>query len=161
MAATAVVDVGIAFNINNAARQDVALLLNLNNLCTGWQPLHRIQFAHSMGDMIVPYGNYLAFCEAHPDGENDWYRIDNTFSDQDHLSAGTAFVMKLGTEFFDYFQWIDAAAPTDIKTVYGLPFTVYGLPFTVDSWYDLQGRKVQSTAKKGVYILNGKKVVIK
>ena len=39
--------------------------------------------------------------------------------------------------------------------------TVYGLPFTVDSWYDLQGRKVQSTAKKGVYILNGKKVVIK
>ena len=27
--------------------------------------------------------------------------------------------------------------------------------------YDLQGRKVQSTAKKGVYIINGKKVVIK
>ena len=30
-----------------------------------------------------------------------------------------------------------------------------------DGWYDLQGRKVESTAQKGVYVKNGKKVVIK
>ena len=30
-----------------------------------------------------------------------------------------------------------------------------------DSWYDLNGRKVNAPTKKGVYILNGKKVVIK
>ena len=32
---------------------------------------------------------------------------------------------------------------------------------STDAVYDLQGRKVQNTAKKGVYIVNGKKVVIK
>ena len=30
-----------------------------------------------------------------------------------------------------------------------------------DSWYDLSGRKVTKPTKKGVYILNGKKVVVK
>ena len=30
-----------------------------------------------------------------------------------------------------------------------------------DSWYDLNGRKVNKPTKKGVYILNGKKVVVK
>ena len=46
---------------------------------------------------------------------------------------------------------------------------VYGLPFTVDSYYDLQGRKVVNGSwsmlngqlKKGLYIVNGKKVVIR
>ncbi|MBQ6768626.1 MAG: hypothetical protein IJP46_08205 [Prevotella sp.] len=138
------------------AYEDMHSALVANNVCTGWQPLHRIQFAHSKGDMIVPYGNYLAFCEAHPDGEDDWYRVDNTFSDKDHLNAGTAFVMSLGTKFFDYFQWIDAAAPTDVKTVYGLPLTVYG------SVYDLQGRKLQGKpTQKGIYIMNGRKTIVK
>ena len=47
--------------------------------------------------------------------------------------------------------------------------TVYGLPFTVDSYYDLQGRKVVNGSwsmvngqlKKGVYIVNGRKTVVK
>ncbi len=40
--------------------------------------------------------------------------------------------------------------------------TVYGLPFTVDSYYDLQGRKVvNGQLKKGVYIVNGRKTVVK
>ncbi len=53
------------------AYEDMHNALVANNVCTGWQPLHRIQFAHSKGDMIVPYGNYLAFQDAHPDGEDD------------------------------------------------------------------------------------------
>ena len=47
--------------------------------------------------------------------------------------------------------------------------TVYGLPFTVDSYYDLQGRKVVNGSwsmvngqlKKGVYIVNGRKTIVK
>ena len=52
------------------AYEDMHYALKSNNVCTGWQPQHRIQFAHSKGDMVVPYGNYLAFRDAHPDGEN-------------------------------------------------------------------------------------------
>jgi len=34
--------------------------------------------------------------------------------------------------------------------------------FATDDWYDLNGRKIEGRpVKKGVYIVNGKKVVIK
>ena len=40
--------------------------------------------------------------------------------------------------------------------------TVDSLQFTVDSWYTIDGRKLQGKpTKKGMYILNGKKVVVK
>ncbi len=29
--------------------------------------------------MVVPYGNYLAFRDAHPNGEDNMYRIDKIF----------------------------------------------------------------------------------
>lgn len=104
--------------------------------------------------MIVPYGNYLAFRDAHPDGEGDIYRIDNTFSNSDHLSAGTAFLMKLGTAFYDAFQWIDAATPTGISD--NKRETI-----TNNHCYDLQGRRVSGKPmQKGLYIVNGKLVVI-
>lgn len=32
---------------------------------------------------------------------------------------------------------------------------------TIDSWYDLQGRKVKSSQRKGIYIRNGKKYIVK
>lgn len=78
------------------AYEDMRYALESNNVCTGWKPQHRIQFAHSKGDMVVPYGNYLAFHNAHPNGLDDMYRIDNTFSKSDHLDAGTMFLMGLG-----------------------------------------------------------------
>ena len=138
------------------AYEDMRYALVSNNVCTGWEPQHRIQFAHSKGDMVVPYGNYLAFHDAHPDGEGDMYRIDNTFSSSDHLSAGTVFVLGLGTSYFDYFQWIDNATPTGIKTM----ADVRG-PMS-DAWYTIDGRRLSGKpTQKGLYIINGKKVVIK
>lgn len=50
--------------------------------------------------------------DAHPDGENDMYRIDDTFSDSDHLKTGSSFMTKLAIDFISYFEWIDAAPPT-------------------------------------------------
>ena len=144
------------------AYEDMYYALVSNDICTDWEPQHRIQFAHSKGDMIVPYSNYLAFHNAHPDGEGDMYRIDNTFSDSDHLNSGTKFLMKLGSDFFDNFQWIDAAIPTAIKTV-----TDVRGPKS-DVWYTIDGRRVlspltshPSPLKRGLYIVNGKLVVIK
>lgn len=136
------------------AYEDMRNALETNNLCTGWQPMHRIQFAHSKGDMVVPYGNYLAFHDAHPDGENDMYRIDNTFSEKDHLSAGTSFVMKLAIDFIDYFQWIDAADPTGIIDTPRLN------PDVKNAVYDLQGRQLNGAPnRKGIYIRNRQKFI--
>ena len=138
------------------AYEDMRYALVSNNVCTGWEPQHRIQFAHSKGDMIVPYGNYLAFHDAHPDGEDKMYRINNEFSKDDHLSAGTMFLMGLGTEYFSYFQWIDEATPTGIKTM----ADVRG-PMS-DAWYTLDGRKLQGKpTTKGMYIYNGRKLIVK
>ena len=33
--------------------------------------------------------------------------------------------------------------------------------WSMDTWYDLSGRKVNKPTKKGVYIMNGRKVVVK
>ena len=33
--------------------------------------------------------------------------------------------------------------------------------FATATWYDLNGRKVAAPTKKGIYIMNGKKVVVK
>lgn len=138
------------------AYEDMRYALTSNNVCTGWEPQHRIQFAHSKGDMVVPYGNYLAFRDAHPDGEGTMYRVDNTFSSSDHLSAGTVFVMGLGTNFFDAFQWIDNATPVGIKTV-----TEVRSPMS-DAWYTIDGRRLSGKpTQKGLYIVNGRKVVVK
>ena len=137
------------------AYEDMRYALESNNVCTGWQTQHRIQFAHSKGDTVVPYGNYLAFRDAHPDGENDMYRIDDTFSDSDHLKTGSTFMTKLAIDFIDYFEWIDAAQPTGIKTMSDVRSMMS------DVWYDLNGRKLTGRpTKKGIYIHNGKKVVI-
>ena len=138
------------------AYEDMHYALVSNNVCTGWEPQHRIQFAHSKGDMIVPYSNYLAFRDAHPDGEGDMYRIDNTFSDSDHLRSGTAFMMALGTNFFDDFQWIDAATPTGIKTMPDVRGT------KSDVWYTIDGRRLTGKpTRKGLYIRNGRKVAVR
>jgi hypothetical protein len=105
--------------------------------------------------MVVPYGNYLSFRDAHPDGENDMYRIDDTFSDSDHLKTGSSFMTKLAIDFISYFEWIDAAPPTGIKTMADVRSMM------ADAWYDLNGRKLAGRpAKKGVYVHQGKKVVM-
>ncbi len=36
-----------------------------------------------------------------------------------------------------------------------------GAERTIDNWYDLQGRKVKSSQRKGIYIRNGKKYIVK
>ena len=141
--------------VTGDAYEDMRYALESNNVCRDWQPQHRIQFAHSKGDMIVPYANYLAFYNARPSGENDLYRIDNTFSSSDHLSAGTTFLMKLSLDFIGNFAWIDASRPTGIRTVADVR------NMKDDAWYDLSGRKLNGKpTRKGVYVYQGKKVVV-
>ena len=49
--------------------------------------------------------------------------------------------------------WIDGGDTTGIKTI-------ENSPFTIENFYDLQGRKVAKPTK-GLYIKNGKKVIVK
>ena len=89
------------------------------------------------------------------DGPYDLYRIDNTFSSSDHLSAGTTFLMKLSLDFIGNFAWIDASRPTGIRTVADVR------NMKDDAWYDLSGRKLNGKpTRKGVYVYQGKKVVV-
>ena len=141
-----------------------------NSVVTGWEPKHRIQFYHSRADMVVPYGNYLAFRDAHPDGENSIYRIDDTFSSSDHMDAATLFFLELciAESFVPHFQWISEAATQtgiDTKPMVNGQWSMNN----DDSWYTLDGRKldgvgtgsVPARLRKGIYIHNGRKVVIK
>lgn len=133
-----------------------------NSVATGWEPKHRIQFYHSRGDMVVPYGNYLAFRDAHPEGENSMYRIDDTFTDSDHMDAATIFFVELCVtgSFVPHYQWIsEGATQTGIKDIYDLP--IYNLQFDTNAWYTLDGRRLNGKpTTKGIYIHNNVKVVI-
>ena len=142
------------------AAQTLHRALADNSLITGWEPQHRIQFFHSKHDVIVPYGNYLAFRDAHPQGENSMYRVDDTFSESDHVDAGAVFLMMLLTtkSYGAYFNWICEGGTTNI-----IPTTNYtNYTNSDDAWYSLDGRRLYGKpTAKGIYINNGKKVVIK
>ena len=140
------------------AFKDLHRALADNSVAAGWEPKHRIQFVHSKGDMVVPYGNFLSFREAHPDGEGTLYRIDDSFT-TDHIDVGTLFYLNLTTTgtYGEYFQWLDESGTTGIQNVQCSMFNVQS-----ENWYDLQGRKLPGKpTQKGIYINKGKKILIK
>ena len=145
------------------AQQALHLALADNSVATGWVPQHRIQFYHSHADMVVPYGNYLAFRDAHSDTENTIYRIDDPFYDSDHVTAAVIFFMNLcpSSTYAPDFQWIcEGATPTGIDTKH---FADTQRRMSGDNnWYTLDGRRLSSRpTMNGVYIHNQKKVVIR
>ena len=126
-----------------------------NGVASGWQPQHRIQFVHSRGDTVVPFSNYLAFRDAHADDEGEMFRLDDSFTPQDHGTAGTNFFMALTVKgsYGEYFQWLDESpTTTDIS------FTKEEFS---DNWYDLSGRRLNGRpTTKGIYVFRGKKIAI-
>ena len=152
------------------ACKDLHRALADNGVASGWQPKHRIQFIHSKGDMVVPFSNYLSFRDAHPDGEDVWYKIDDSVSPSDHIAVGTEFFLLLCTlgTYGEVFQWLDQdPAATGIE---GLEIALqdntlgngsYNARFS-NAWYTLDGRRLNGKpTPKGLYIYNGKKVVVK
>lgn len=147
-------------NVPVDAQQALHRALADNSVTTGWEPRHRIQFYHSRADMVVPFGNYQAFHDAHSDDENSIYRVNDTYAETDHMTAAIIFFAGLcGTGSFagDY-QWIsEPLTPTDIGTM-----RMTGVPANDDNWYTLDGRCLSSKpTTRGVYIHHHKKVVIK
>jgi hypothetical protein len=145
------------------ACKDLHRALVDNNVTTGWEPQHRIQFVHAKGDMVVPYGNYLAFRDAHSSGENTMYRVYDKIDTYDHVSAGSWFFLNLIiplSNFDQFYSWIDEESTvTGIDEVRsrGVRSEMYD-----DVWYDLQGRRLSSEpTRAGIYINKGIKVVIK
>ena len=146
-----------------SAQQALHFALADNSVIKGWEPQHRIQFYHSRYDMVVPFGNYLAFRNAHPDIENSIYCINDTFSISDHMTAATIFFLELiGTNSFaPVFEWIsETVTPTGIGT--NCFADAQRMMFDDDNWYTLDGRRLSAKPnRQGVYIHNQKKVVIK
>ncbi len=138
------------------AYKDLHRALYDNSVATGWEPQHRIMFIHSKYDVVVPYGNYLSFRDAHPDGEGTLYRIDDD-STSDHVEQGTTFFLKLAFmgSYGSYYKWLDE------------PYNATGVQVTQCAsntsslWYTLDGRQLNcKPTTKGVYINNGKKLVV-
>ena len=83
---------------------------------------------------------------------------------------GKAFVfVKNAIEIGANKAWLTVAAPTNARAI-SLVFdddatgvrSIDNGQLTIDNWYDLNGRKLDKMpTKKGVYIMNGKKVVVK
>lgn len=146
----------------STAQQALHFALADNSVIKGWEPQHRIQFYHSRNDMVVPFGNYLAFRNAHPDIENLMYRIDDTYSESDHMTAAVIFFLELtGTgSFAPNFQWIsENVIPTGIDAKRFAD--AQRMMCDDDNWYTLDGRRLSSRpSTHGVYIHNQKKVVI-
>ena len=141
--------------------KDLHRALADNSVASGWQPKHRIQFVHSKGDMVVPFANYLSFRDAHPGGEGDRYRIDDSVTPSDHIPVGTEFFLNLcatGT-YGEVFLWLDEdPAATGISN----PQLAVGNHQSPNAWYTLDGRHLNGKpTAKGLYIHNGKKVVVK
>ena len=129
-----------------------------NSVVTGWEPQRRIQFFHSKYDVIVPYGNYLSFRDAHPQGEGTLFRINDTFNNGDHMDAGTGFFMDMMTmkSYGAYFNWLCAGSTTGIKTMADVRSQM------ADVWYTLDGRRLSGKpSQKGIYLNRGRKVIIK
>lgn len=128
-----------------------------NSVSTGWEPKHRIIFYHSKNDMVVPYSNYLAFHDAHPEGENTLYKIDDTFSQGDHTIAGTQFFIRLVFKYMaDDFNWLsEEYQSTEVLTIMPENNPAQG------KWYDLLGNPLNGMpTNKGIYFYNNIKVII-
>ena len=142
------------------AQQALHRALADNSVAAGWEPKHPIQFYHSRSDMVVPYGNYLAFRNAHPDGEGSIYRINDTFSEDDHMTAAIAFFgeLCLTETIVTSFEWIsETANSTGIQIVESSKLKVQ----SDNAWYTLDGRRLSGKpTAKGVYINKGKKILI-
>ena len=144
-----------------SAQQALHLALAENSVVTGWEPQHRIQFYHSRADMVVPFGNYLAFRDAHPGGESILYRINDTFSENDHMTAAIFFFLELASSFAPHYEWIcEGAKPTGIDMNHFADAQRW--MGDDDNWYTLDGRRLSSRpTTNGIYIHNQRKVVIK
>jgi len=140
-----------------SAYRDIHRAMADNSVCEGWEPQHRIQFVHSKGDMVVPYGNYLAFRDSHPEDEGILYRIDDSPTSTDHTAVGTQFFLTLVTgSYSEYFKWLDESPATGVQSI----------EMSVNRgeavWYDLSGRRLNGRpTSKGIYVFKGKKIAIK
>jgi hypothetical protein len=96
----------------------------------------------------------------------------STASQSNYALNGTAFVwVKNAVEIAANKAWLTVAAPTSgqlhapaLNIVFDDATGVRPIDngqLTIDNWYDLSGRKVATPTKKGIYVKNGKKVVVK
>ena len=139
------------------AMQALHIALAENSTATGWTLQHRIKFYHSKNDMVVPYGNYQSFLQTHTPLLGNLISIDDTFSAKDHLDAGITFFQDLAVfkKYGATFNWLKGGPTTGIKDA------VQSSEFNVQSYYDLQGRRLSGKpTKSGIYITKQGRIVL-
>ena len=123
-------------------------------------------------NLNLPTFNNRTFvpCFANQGNEADLYalNVNNDFeTNNSGVTEGSIFMWKLRSIHpFEAFMTCSSSAPQYAFGVFegmttGIQMMVEGSWMKKNVVYDLQGRKVENPSKKGVYIVNGKKKIIK
>ena len=132
--------------------EDLHLALEHNNLTRDWQPTHPVCLYHSTGDEVVPFQNYQS-ASSHLGAQILFYPSTRNGS---HSSTGIEFFMNPVRE--ECIRMLATMNSDGIST----PSLIVNSSPKSKNWYDLSGRSLSGRpAAKGIYIHNGKKMVIK
>ena len=145
------------------------------NISAVWIPWTATQIGYNafarcylLKDVFIPQFQPMTFTDAYGDimeesmGHNDaFYRVGEDVGGAVlHVPAGCVPAWNV-YPWNEWFRFIvdDAEIPDGIKTIEHSPLTI---DHSTDAWFDLSGRKLDGKpAKAGIYIKNGRKVVIK
>ena len=131
--------------------EDLHLALEHNNLTLDWEPAHPVCLYHSTGDEVVPFQNYQS-AASHLGTQVYFYPSARNGA---HYSTGLEFFMSLTRE-----ECIRMLASMNSDGI-SKPSYIVEYPNS-QNWYDLSGRSLSGLpTTKGVYIQNGRKVVVK
>lgn len=119
-----------------------------NDLTLGWTPEHPVCLYHSTGDDVVPYQNCLMAEQRF----GDMVKFFPSPMNGGHVDTGMEFF--LNPQRLEGIRQLAAMADDGVVSV-------QAAKAHPDRWYDVFGRPVVKPLSKGVYIREGKKILVK
>ena len=140
----------IALPRGGTPAEDLHLALEHNNLTRDWKPEHLVCLFHSTADKVVPFPN----CQSALASFGDQVKFYESALNGNHGETGTEFfTISTRDECIRMLAKEPYKKPTAIEPT---------IKQTEDNtkWYDIYGRTIQGKPRKGIYIKNGKKVIV-
>lgn len=134
--------------LQNASGKDVTLSIPVAAEASASASNGMVAFTGS-GNLTQPGSDYTYYILANQNDHVGFYKVNTTYGNE--MGANTAYLRVNGTVAARDFYWFDDEA-TGITSTAMQP--------GIGQYYDLQGRRVAQPAK-GLYIVNGKKIILK
>ena len=146
---------GITLPSKSGVSEDLHLALESNNLTRGWIPEHTICLYHSTNDDVVPYQN-CSRVQASFGNRVIFYASSNNGK---HTPTGTEFfTSKSREEAINMLAGLPVHPDNDATGIENREQRIYNN----SQCYDLQGRRLKAMpAQQGIYIIDGRKVIIR